>query len=91
MRIRTVCAGVFALGLFAGPASADAFSDLASLPSFYSDAGMKKMKPMAGFKKAWLAAPRGDRDTMMKMCNDAAMSKPHAAFCANVLALGGAN
>ena len=51
MRIRTVCAGVFALGLLAGPASADAFSDLVSLPSFYSDAGMKTMKPMAGFKK----------------------------------------
>ena len=91
MRIRNVCLGALALGLLAGPASADAFSDLASLPSFYSDAGMKKMKPMAGFKKAWLAAPRGDRDTMMKMCNDPAMSKPHAAFCANVLALGGAN
>jgi hypothetical protein len=40
---------------------------------------------------AWLAAPRKDRDTMMKMCNDAAMSKPQAAFCANVLALGGAS
>jgi hypothetical protein len=91
MRIRTACAVVFALNFLAGPASADAFSDLASLPSFYSDTGMKTMKPMAGFKKAWLAAPRKDRDTMMKMCNDAAMSKPHAAFCANVLALGGAN
>jgi hypothetical protein len=52
---------------------------------------MKTMKPMACFKKAWLAAPRKDRDTMMKMCNDAAMSKPQAAFCANVLALGGAS
>ena len=59
MRIRNVCLGALALGLLAGPASADAFSDLASLPSFYNDAGMKKMKPMAGFKKAWLAAPRG--------------------------------
>lgn len=57
----------------------------------YSDAGMKTMKPMAGFKKAWLAVPRKDQGTMMKMCNDAAISKPHAAFCANVLALGGAN
>ncbi|WP_436173067.1 hypothetical protein [Mesorhizobium sp. LjNodule214] len=91
MRIRTVCLGAIALGLLAGAASADAFSDLASLPTFYTDASMKTMKPMSGFKKAWLATPRGDRDTMMKMCNDAAMSKPHAAFCANVLALGGAN
>ncbi|MES0207268.1 hypothetical protein [Mesorhizobium australicum] len=59
MRIKSVCLGAFALGLLAGHASADAFSDLASLPSFYSDARMKTMKPMAGFKKAWLAAPRG--------------------------------
>ena len=83
--------GVFAFSLLARRASADAVSDLASLPSFYSDAGMKTMKPMASFKKAWLAVPRKDRGTMMKMCNDAAISKPHAAFCANVLALGGAN
>lgn len=67
MRIRTVCVCGFAFSLLARRASADAFNDLASLPSFYSDAAMKTMKPMAGFKKAWLAAPRKDRDTMMKM------------------------
>jgi hypothetical protein len=89
--MRNVCLGAFALALLTGPASADVFKDLASLLSFYSDTGMKTTKPMAGFKKAWRAAPRKDRDTMMKMCNDPAMSKPHAAFCANVLALGGAN
>ena len=52
---------------------------------------MKTMKPMAGFKKAWLAMPKHDRTKMAKACNDPAMRKPHAAFCANVLALGGAN
>jgi len=91
MRIRTVCVGCSPSVFWPDAHPADAFSDLASLPSFYSDAGMKTMKPMAGFKKAWLAVPRKDQGTMMKMCNDAAISKPHAAFCANVLALGGAN
>ena len=91
MRIRIACLGAIALGLLAGAASADPFGDLAALPSFYTDAGMKTMKPMAGFKKAWFAMSKHDRVTMTKACNDPAMSKPHAQFCANVLALGGAN
>ena len=89
MTIRTACLGVIALGLLAGPAAADPFSDLAALPTFYTDASMKTMKPMAGFKKAWFAMPKHDRVTMTKACKDPAMSKPHAQFCANVLALGG--
>lgn len=28
---------------------------------------------------------------MMKECQDVAMSKPHAKFCANLMAHGGAN
>lgn len=28
---------------------------------------------------------------MMKECQDVAMSKPHAEFCANLMAYGGAN
>ncbi|WP_188131562.1 hypothetical protein [Mesorhizobium sp. NFR06] len=89
--MRTVCLGALAVGLLAGVASADPFSDLAALPTFYTDAGMKTMKTMAGFKRAWHAIPKHDRTKMTKACNDPAMSKPHAAFCANVLALGGAN
>lgn len=91
MRISTVCLAVVALGLFAGAAAADPLSDFASFPTFYTDAGMKTMKPMAGFKKAWLAIPKGDRAAMKKACNEPAMSKAHAPFCANVRALGGAN
>ncbi|MFD2058882.1 hypothetical protein ACFSQT_39145 [Mesorhizobium calcicola] len=91
MRIRTVCLGAIALSLFAGAAAADPLSDLVSFPTFYTDAGMKTMKPMADFKKAWLAMPKRDRTAMKKACNDPAMSKAHAPFCANVLALGGAN
>jgi hypothetical protein len=91
MRIRTICLAAIAAGLLAGVASADPFSDLAALPSFYTDAGMKTMKPMTGFNKAWFAMPKHNRVTMTKACNDPAMSKPHAAFCANILAFGGAN
>ncbi|MFB9979279.1 hypothetical protein ACFSQQ_13775 [Mesorhizobium kowhaii] len=91
MRIRTVCLAVVALGLSSGAAAADPLSDLASFPTFYTDAGMKKMKPMADFKMAWLAMPKSDRTAMKKACNDPAMSKAHAPFCANVLALGGTN
>lgn len=92
MRIRTLYLGAAtALGFLAGGASADPLSDLASFPSFYADAGMKTMKPMAEFKKAWRATPRKDRAAMRKACNDPAMSKAHAPFCANVLALGRAN
>lgn len=92
MRIRTLYLGAAtALGFLAGGASADHLSDLASFPSFYADAGMKTMKPMAEFKKAWRATPKKDRAAMRKACNDPAMNKAHAPFCANVLALGGAN
>ena len=91
MRRQLVCVALLAVGLGASPASADPFSDLAALPTFYTNATMKAMKPMAGFKKAWLALSKPDRIKMTKACNDPAMRKPHARFCANVLALGGAN
>lgn len=91
MKIRIVCLAAIAVSLVGGAVSADPLSDLASFPSFYTDAGMKTMKPMAEFKKAWRAMPNSDRAAMKKACNDPAMSKAHAPFCANVLALGGAN
>lgn len=83
--------GAIALGLLAGAACADPFSDLAALPTFYTDAWMKTTKPIAGFKKAWGAMAKDKQGAMMKECQDAAMSKPHAEFCANLQALGGAN
>lgn len=45
------CVAALAIGLGANPASADPFSDLAALPTFYTDATMKTMKPIAGFQK----------------------------------------
>ncbi|RWD67497.1 MAG: hypothetical protein EOS36_02170 [Mesorhizobium sp.] len=91
MRRQLACVATLAIGIGVSPASANPFSDLAALPTFYTDATMKTMKPMAGFKKAWFALSKHDRIKMTKACNDPAMSKPHAQFCANVLALGGAD
>ncbi|TPN85694.1 hypothetical protein FJ988_09070 [Mesorhizobium sp. CU3] len=91
MRRQLACAATIAISLGAPPAFANPFTDLAALPTFYTDATMTTMKPMAGFKKAWFALSKHDRRTMTKACNDPAMSKPHAQFCANVLALGGAS
>ncbi|WP_258591892.1 hypothetical protein [Mesorhizobium sp. AR07] len=45
---------------------------------FFTDASMKTMKPEADMKKAWAGMAKADQDKMMKECNDAAMSKPHA-------------
>ncbi|RWA66975.1 hypothetical protein [Mesorhizobium sp.] len=91
MRRQLVCVAALAISFGASPASADPFSDLAALPTFYTDATMKTMKPMAGFKKAWFALSKHDRVKMTKACNDPAMSRRHAQFCANVPALGGAD
>ncbi len=91
MRTKIACLAAAAVCPLVQQASADPFSDLAALPTFYADAAMKTMKPMTEFRKAWFAMPKHDRAKMTKACNDPAMSKPHAAFCANVLALGGAN
>ncbi|RWL84256.1 MAG: hypothetical protein EOR68_02065 [Mesorhizobium sp.] len=91
MRKKLACMAVFAVAVGANVASANPFTDIAALPTFYTDATMKTMKPMAGFKKAWFSLSTHDRAKMTKACDDPAMRKPHAQFCANVLALGGAN
>ena len=91
MRIQLACVAVFAVAFGANPASANPFTDLAALPTFYTDATMKTIKPMAGFKKAWFALSKHDRAKMTKACSDLAMRQPHAQFCANVLALGETN
>jgi hypothetical protein len=50
---------------------------------------MKTMKSHDEMKAAWDATPKAKQDEMMKECQDAAMSKPHAEFCADLMALGG--
>ncbi|WP_352980452.1 hypothetical protein [Mesorhizobium sp. M1227] len=58
---------------------------------FFTDATMTKMKSHAEMKAAWDAMAPATQKAMMLECQDAAMSKPHAEFCADLMPLGGAN
>jgi hypothetical protein len=91
MNFKNICLGALALSMVGGVAFAGALDDPNDMSPFFTDSSMKTMKPMEEFKTAFMAMPKDKQDAMMKECNDAAMSKPHAEFCANVHALGGAN
>lgn len=91
MNIKAICLGAFALSVLSGVAFAGALDEPSNMQPFFTDAGMKTMKPKAEFKAAWDAMAKDKQGAMMKECQDAAMSKPHAEFCANLQALGGAN
>ncbi|MER9329442.1 hypothetical protein [Mesorhizobium sp. M0488] len=91
MNFRTICLGALALSMVGGVAFAGALDEPDNMAPFFTDTSMKTMKPMAEFKTAFMAMPKEKHEAMKKECNDAAMSKPHAEFCANVQALGGAN
>ena len=85
------CLGALALAMVSGTALAGALDSPDNMAPFFTDSGMKTMKPMAEFKAAFMAMPMEKQEAVKKECNDAAMSKPYAEFCANVQALGGAN
>lgn len=90
LNIKAICLGAgFALSAFGGVALAGALDVVDNLRPFYTDASMKTLKPMPEFKKTFMAMPKAGREMMMKECQDAAMSKPYAEFCANVNALAG--
>jgi len=91
MNLRNICLGAMALAMVSGPVFAGALDEPDNMAPFFTDSGMKMMKPMEEFKAAFVAMPMEKQEAMKKECNDAAMSKPHAEFCANVQALGGAN
>ncbi|TGQ43839.1 MULTISPECIES: hypothetical protein [unclassified Mesorhizobium] len=91
MNIRNICLGALALSMVSGAAFAGALDEPDNMAPFFTDSSMKTMKPKAEFKAAFTAMPMEKQKAMKKECNDPAMSKPHAEFCANVLALGGAN
>ncbi|SFQ04941.1 hypothetical protein SAMN03159463_05485 [Mesorhizobium sp. NFR06] len=88
MIIKTICVGAFALSMLGGVAFAGALDEPSNMQPFFTDSGMKTMKSSADFETAWKAMPKTTQDAMMKECNDAAMSKPHAQFCAQLFALG---
>ncbi|PBB69338.1 hypothetical protein CK228_08655 [Mesorhizobium sp. WSM4312] len=89
MKIKAVSLAALAFSALAGPALAGALDAVDDLAPFYTDSSMKTLKPMPEFKAAFMAKPKPMREMIMRECNDAAMSKPYAEFCANVNALGG--
>ncbi|RTL98106.1 MAG: hypothetical protein EKK31_26220 [Hyphomicrobiales bacterium] len=89
MNIKNILLGTMALSMISGVALAGALDEPDNMAPFFTDAGMKTMKPEADFKAAWASMPKDKQDTMMKECQDAAMSKPHAEFCANLMMYAG--
>lgn len=89
MNIKAICLGAFAVCSLGSTAIAGALDVVDNLAPFYTDASMKTLKPMPEFKAAFMAKPQPMREMIMRECNDAAMSKPYAEFCADVNALRG--
>ena len=84
-----VCA--MALATAGGSALAGALDEPDTMEPFFTDATMTKMKSPAEMKAAWDAMAPETQKAMKRECQDAAMSKPHAEFCADLMPLGGAN
>ena len=91
MNIKHICLGALALAMVTGTAFAGALDNPDNMAPFFTDGGMKTMKAKADFKAAWDAMDKDKQGSMMKECQDAAMSKPYAEFCAELKALGGNN
>ena len=91
MNIKNIFLGAMALSMISGVAFAGALDEPDNMAPFFTDSSMKTMKPEADFKAAWASTAKDKQDMMMKECQDAAMSKPHAEFCADLKAYGGAN
>lgn len=89
MNIKNIVLGALALAMVSGTAFAGALDEPANMAPFFTDASMKTMKSEADFKAAWASTAKDKQDTMMKECQDAAMSKPHAEFCANLTRYAG--
>ena len=87
MNIKMLCMGAMALTMMSGAALAggstgtSALDDPAKMTPFFTDAGMKTMKPAEEFKVAWLAMKENDRAGIMKDCGDKTIAKSHSNFC----------
>ncbi|MES0207435.1 hypothetical protein [Mesorhizobium sp. LNHC209A00] len=88
MEIKTICVGALALSVLGGAAFAGALDEPSNMQPFFHDHAMTKMKTKADFRDAWFTMQKHTQEQMIKECNDAAMSKPHAPFCAELNALG---
>jgi len=97
MNMKMLCLGAMTLSMITGTALAggstgtSALDDPAKMSPFFTDAGMKTMRPAEEFKAAWMAMKEEDRATMMKECGDEAIAKAHDNFCKMTKQLGGAN
>ncbi|MBZ9797594.1 hypothetical protein [Mesorhizobium sp. ES1-4] len=89
MNIKTACLGVLAATVIAGSALAGILDEPKMMAPFFTDKTMKTMKSDAAMKKVWAKMSKKNQTAMMKECQDAAMSKPHAEFCAKLNALAG--
>jgi len=97
MKIHIVCLTALSLSISAVSALAgastgtSALDDPAKMSPFFTDAGMKTMRPAAEFKKAWLALTEEDRTSMKKDCADATIATQHSDFCKMTKDVDGAN
>ncbi|UDL89199.1 hypothetical protein LGH82_29705 [Mesorhizobium sp. PAMC28654] len=89
MNIKTVCLGVLAASVIAGSAFAGILDQPKMMAPFFTDKAMTTMKSDADMKKVWDKESKRHKSAMMKECNDAAMSKPHAEFCDKLHTLAG--
>jgi len=89
MDIKNIFLGALALSIISGVALAGALDEPGNMAPFFTDSSMKTMKSGADFKAAWASTAKDKQDAMMKECQDAAMSKPHAEFCANLMMYAG--
>ncbi|MEZ2329862.1 hypothetical protein AB6802_09070 [Mesorhizobium sp. RCC_202] len=89
MKTKTVFLSLVAASVIAGSAFAGILDEPKMMAPFFTDKTMKTMKSDADMKKAWAKMSKKHQTTMMKECQDAAMSKPHAEFCAKLNALAG--
>ena len=91
MKIRTACLGALALTVLSGTAFAGALDEPTIMGEFYVDQAMKTIQSPEKMKVAWGKMSKENQEKIMKECQDAAMSKPHAEFCEKVQAIAGAN
>lgn len=89
MNFKATCLAAIAVFAIGGTALAGALDEPSNMAPFYADSALKQLKPMPEFTKVFMAMPKDKQDEVHKLCQDAAMSKPHAEFCANVNALAG--
>lgn len=89
MKTKTALLSLLAASVIAGTAFAGILDEPKMMAPFFTDKTMKTMKSDADMKKVWAKMSKKHQTAMLKECQDKAMSKPHAEFCAKLNALAG--